>query len=124
MKKIDVVEVIEAISTYYPGTFKIDDLEKTADAWLIFLKDSDKKIVMKNLETHIKTHKFPPAISELLVIPEGRYIPDRDDTLKIMGEILEKQRLSKEERTKAAREVQLSIKKTLNDMGIPYEVKP
>lgn len=117
MKKIEVVEVIEAIITFYPGTFKIDSVEETANAWYLFLKDCDKDIVMLTLKEHIKTNKFPPAISDLLAIENGRYIPNRIKTLELTSELLElkQSRLSEQDREKESGHISHVLKEIVNN---------
>lgn len=74
--------------TFYPANFKIENLEKTADAWLLVLRDSERNVVMSNLSKHVKTNRFPPTLADLLQIPivdkyenGRRAIPNVDDTL-------------------------------------------
>lgn len=114
MNKIDVVEILKTINMYYPS-LKTGDLEKTADAWLKILKTEDKNLILKNLEEHVKTDHYPPTIADLLKVPKerGRYIPNVEETKKMLKEMENRTPATKEEKEKALAE----IKKTLEKQG-------
>jgi type III secretory pathway component EscV len=69
MKIFEVLDVFEAIVEYYPNfQDKSDDINKTAQAWHIFLKDVEFESVMHNLTQHVKTSRFAPTVSDLIQV--------------------------------------------------------
>lgn len=102
MNKLDVAQLLKTICMYYPN-FKIEDVDKTTNAWLLVLQNDDASVVGKNLANHVRTEKFPPTIADLLKIPVvdkyengRRAIPNAEQT-KLMLE-------SYENKTPATRE--------------------
>lgn len=95
MNKLEITEMLDAIVTYYPGSFTVkpEAYKATVEAWYLFLKDVNKEFVMKNLADHVRTERFPPSIADLLKIPaEDKYengrraIPNTEQTLLMLEE--------------------------------------
>lgn len=69
MKIFEVLDVFDAIVQYYPNfQDKSEDINKTAQAWHVFLKDIEFEAVMYNLSQHVKTNRFAPSVSDLIQV--------------------------------------------------------
>ena len=60
----DLEEALERVSVYYP-TFKIGEMEVTARAWLLQLKEFDKKLILEAIDTWASENSRYPHVSQI-----------------------------------------------------------
>ncbi|QFR56277.1 helicase loader [Bacillus phage 000TH010] len=85
----DVIQVLKAVSEFYPGRFQPDDLKGTVKAWHRVLAEYELEEIMDNLTNYVKANKFPPTVSDLLksqAEQRDRFIPSYEETQKILKE--------------------------------------
>jgi hypothetical protein len=81
VERKDTVEIIKAVTTYYPN-FKMDDPKATVEAWHIILQDYEFESMMANLAAYVKANRFAPSVADIInVAPaKDRAIPSYEDT--------------------------------------------
>lgn len=116
----DVVQVLKAVSEFYPGRFHPDDLKGTVKAWHRVLGEYEMDEIMDNLTTYAKGNKFPPTVSDLIKaqeISKDRYVPSSDETKLILNEQEKAEEEAKNDpEVKVAREE--SMKKLREILGV------
>lgn|SRR5690625_4163382 len=66
MTKKQVFELLKFLRDAYPN---LEVTQSRVDTWSKFMKDQNPAIVMRKAEEHVLNNKFPPTISDLIVIP-------------------------------------------------------
>lgn len=71
MTKKQVAEVLLQIHNVYP---RFDVTQARIDTWYGFLKDQNPAVVMRKVENHFISEKFPPTIAEVITIKPKKSI--------------------------------------------------
>ena len=67
MNKQEVVKLFKVITSVYPQ-FGVDQTK--IDTWAWVMRDQDVEAVMKNAESYMLNHSFPPTIADVKTIPK------------------------------------------------------
>lgn len=72
MNKNQVIDILETIQNMYHAKFKIDNPQKTVDAWFKILQDFDFDTINRNLTNYVSKNSFPPSVADLINMPEHK----------------------------------------------------
>ncbi|SDO80301.1 replicative helicase loader/inhibitor [Halobacillus aidingensis] len=81
MDKAQVLKVFKVLQNAYPRFMpdNTEDAQEKLDTWTRMMRDMDFKRVMKKVEEHTVSNKFPPSIAEI-----SAYAPKENESLKKM----------------------------------------
>lgn len=79
MDRNEAKQILRSVVIAYPN-YRVESLSDTLDEYSKRLEKADFYQVEKNLDNHIKSSKFAPSFAELLSKPNGRVVPNAEET--------------------------------------------
>jgi N-dimethylarginine dimethylaminohydrolase len=100
MERKETIELLKAVTTYYPN-FKMDDPKATLDAWHNILQEFEFESIQANLMAFVKISRFAPSVADLVHVQsiKERIVPDYEETKQMI------RKWDEEKANKAGKEV-------------------